>query len=116
MQLVTLSTPGDCSTCVPHLAGLDSLAREPGGPSTNFILAFAPGSSVARVSNMYSNYVGRDVCVDTMGRAWDALDVQKTPVTILLVSGRIAYMTDRGYLARGARERLRMELARAQGR
>lgn len=116
VQLVTLSTPGDCSTCVPHLAGLDSLAREESGPAANYLLVFAPGRSVPQVANMYASYAARDVCVDTMGNAWDALDVQKTPVTILLVSGRIAYMTAKGFLARRARERLRTELTRAQAR
>jgi hypothetical protein len=110
VELVTLSTPGDCSTCMPHLAGLDSIAQTDEGPPVNYILAFTPGQTVSQLATLYSAYRSRDICMDSAGVAWDALDIQKTPVTVLLQSGRVMYITDKGYLSDSSRAKLLSDL------
>jgi hypothetical protein len=102
-QIVTFSSPGDCSICMPHLAGLDSIALAKLGPPDNVLVTYAPGRSPATVARLYGSRMARDVCVDTGGRAWDALHLNKTPVTVLLVSGRVAYLTNADMLSPASR-------------
>lgn len=96
-QLVTFSSPGDCSTCMLHLAGMEKIAREGNGPRENFIVSWGPGLTLSDVGRLYSSHPVRDVCTDSGGKAWDALNLEHTPVTVLLISGRVALMTDKGY-------------------
>jgi hypothetical protein len=110
-QLVTFSTAGDCSTCMPHLDGLEQIARAGRGPPDSFILTWAPGQSIAEVGRLYASRPARDVCLDKLGQAWDSLDLQHSPVTVLLISGRVSYMTDRGYLTDSSRARFLADLA-----
>lgn len=112
-QVVTFSTPGDCSTCMLHLAGLDSVALSGRGPADNVIVTFTPGQSPASVARLYGSRLVRDVCVDTSGFAWDALNMQKTPVTALLISGRVAYVTNGGLLSDSSRTRFLKQLDNA---
>ncbi len=115
-QLITFSTPGDCSTCMPHLAGLDSVAIAGRGPRDNVIVTFSPGQTPASVARLYGRRMARDVCVDTAGFAWDALNIGKTPVTVLLVSGHVALMTNKGLLSDSSRTRFLSEIEhRARG-
>jgi hypothetical protein len=111
-QLVTFSTAGDCSTCMPHLDGLERVARDGRGPSDSFILTWAPGQTIAEVGRLYAARPARDVCVDTAGRAWDSLNLEHTPVTVLLISGHVSYMTDKGYQTDSSRDRFLDDLSR----
>lgn len=111
-QVITFSTPGDCSTCMPHLAGLDSLAIAGRGPRDNVIVTFSPGQTPASVARLYGGRMARDVCVDTAGFAWDALNIGKTPITVLLVSGRVSFMTNKGLLSDSSRTRFLSEIER----
>lgn len=110
-QLVTFSTAGDCSTCMSHLSGLEAVSRAGGGPPQNFIVTWSRGQSVPEIARLYSSRPGRDVCLDSLGQAWDSLNIQHTPVTVLLISGRVAFMTDKGLTSDSSRARFISDIA-----
>lgn len=111
-QLVTFSTAGDCSTCMTHLAGMEAIAREGNGPRDNFVVTWSRNQTLPEVARLYASRPVRDVCIDSAGQAWDGLNLQHTPVTILLISGRVAYMTDKGYVSDSSRTHFLSDIAR----
>jgi hypothetical protein len=113
VQLVTFSTPGDCSTCVPHLRGLADMASAGDGPRDNFIVVYAPGQEIPELTRQYGDV--RDVCVDRAGHAWEALPLERTPVTVLLLSGRVALVTDRGLLSDSSKAAFLADVSRLTG-
>ncbi|MBL0938581.1 MAG: hypothetical protein IBJ03_06790 [Gemmatimonadaceae bacterium] len=95
VQLITFSTPYDCSACTPHLAALDSLKKQGMLPEGDAMVLWAPGENLDHEVGMVRGKTHRTVCVDQKGMMWDRHDLQHTPVTVLLVDGRVVYMNDR---------------------
>jgi len=95
VQLVTFATPYDCSSCAPHLAALDSLHAHGELPRNDVIVMWSPGSDLQREVAIVRKRTPRTVCVDPRGTLWDRHDLQHTPITMLLVDGRVTYMNDR---------------------
>jgi len=95
VQLITFSTPYDCSACAPHLAALDSLRRHGLLPQNDVMVIWSPGGNIGREANVVRNKSPRTVCVDQRGALWDRHDLQHTPITVLVVKGRVTYLNDR---------------------
>ena len=95
VQLVTFATPYDCSSCAPHMSALDSLSARGALPSNDLMVVWAPGAELEREVALVREKTPRKVCVDPRGTLWDRHDLQHTPITMLLVDGRVTYMNDR---------------------
>lgn len=94
VQLVTVSTASDCSACLTHLAGLESvLAQDPIHIET-FYVSLVPRDQQQGAMIAYHTVTSRLVCFDERGVLWDKYNISHTPVTVLLRHGRIAYMHD----------------------
>lgn len=102
-QLVTFSNPGDCSTCIAHLRSIESIAAATATVGENFIVTWGPGFQYSDLERLYGSSRARDACFDSAGFAWDALHLEHTPVTALLISGRVAFMTDKAYRSDSSR-------------
>jgi len=111
LQLITLSTPGDCSSCLAHLAGLEAIARNYRAAGDDYVVAWSPGASLSGIQRTYAITPSRDVCLDSAGALWDRLDIQHTPVSVVLSSGRIVYMTDKALSSEASQARLMADLA-----
>lgn len=111
LQLVTFSTSADCSMCIAHLSGLEAIAKERRGPPDDFIVTWSPKGSMAEIARNYTAASSRDVCVDRTGALWDELNIQHTPVTVVLGSGRIMYMNDRALVSDSSQIRFLDDLA-----
>lgn len=103
VQLVTFSTPLDCSSCAPHLSSLDSLHARHALPANELVVVWAPGGDLDRDVAQVRKSTPRLVCVDRRGELWERYDLRHTPFTVLLVDGRIEYLNDR--LLENERER-----------
>ena len=116
VELLTLSTPDDCLTCVPHLAGLDTLTQAGALPEQNYIVAWVPEPQREGAKRVYQALSMRDVCFDVKGALWSNYDVQHTPVTLLLRNRQIVYMHDAPLNSAAARRRFAADLEWALGR
>lgn len=94
LQLVTLSSPSDCSSCLPHLTGLEELSVRGKLPATNFFIVWAPGKDRAAVHRAYRAMSQRQVCFDESGVLWKTYRIASTPVTIGVKNNRVVYMND----------------------
>ena len=93
-QLVTFATLKDCSSCETHMSGLDFLEQEDALPEHNIVVVWLePGTARGEVDAARKRSA-RTVCLDSAGQAWDALNLQHTPVTALIRSGSIVYLHD----------------------
>lgn len=95
VQLVTFATPYDCSSCSPHLAGLDNLKNQGKLPRDEMIVVWGSPRDLASMTSAKHAASPRPVCIDSSGVFWDRDNVSHTPFTVLLVNGRIAYVNDR---------------------
>lgn len=93
-QLVTFWTIDDCSDCSRHLQGLETVWKRSEIPVEQFVVTYATPSRAAEVLRLHAVGSTRPLCMDTSARYWDKYDMRHTPVTMLLRSGRVAFMDD----------------------
>lgn len=93
-ELVTFSTPSDCSACLPHLAGLDTLQALGRLPTRNYYVVWAPGRDSASVIRTYRSITSRTVCLDRSGLLWHKHGIGQTPVSVGVKEGRVVYLND----------------------
>lgn len=93
-QFITFTSPGDCSSCQPHLAGLDSLARREEMIVPHFFVAYLGGTTPEAASRLYEGFVRGPICWDRDGLLWDKYNIGHTPVTALLKDGLIVLLHD----------------------
>ncbi len=106
LQLVTLSSPSDCSSCLPHLSGLEQVTASGKLPASNFFIVWAPGQDRAAVLRAYRSLSQRQVCFDERGDLWKAHRIAGTPVTIGVKGNRVVYMNDLPLTSPALREQL----------
>jgi hypothetical protein len=105
-QIITFSSPGDCSMCQQHLAGLEQLASSGRLPIEHFYVVFSPSMSRARSARAYRTISEQPVCWDDAGVYWQQHSIAHTPFTVLLLEGRIALMHDAPLLTPSGQQRL----------
>jgi hypothetical protein len=99
-QLVTLTTLEDlCSDCHRHLGGLSqavqALAERRGDLDVEPIfLAAVPSSRQVEAIRAYRNQRGAALCFDESSELWARHHLTHTPVTLLLLDGRVAFAHD----------------------
>lgn len=94
IQLVTLWTADDCSSCSRHLAGLETAWHQAEIPFDQFVVTYATSARRPEVLRSHRAGSTRPLCIDTAAKFWDKYDIRHTPVTILIENGRVAYMHD----------------------
>jgi hypothetical protein len=94
IQLITFSTPNDCSACVPHLAGLEEVLKRAPVHIDNFYVSWAPPAETTSAIASYRAFSNRAVCFDEAGALWDTYNISHTPITVVLRRGQIVYMHD----------------------
>jgi hypothetical protein len=94
VQLITLSTAGDCSACLTHLAGLEQLLVTKQVTAPQFYVSWATTAQIPSAMIAYRATTIRPVCFDTSGTLWDSHNVSHTPVTVVIRNGRVLYMHD----------------------
>lgn len=94
LQLVTISTEDDCSSCEMHIAGLDVLYRQRRIHMEQFVLTYTPTGRRADILAAYRGRTAIPVCIDEAASLWRNTDLSHTPVTVVLKHGQIAYIDD----------------------
>jgi len=94
IELITFSTPQDCSACSEHLAGLETLSVHGKLPARDVVVLWAPGEDLERNVAHLRRTMHRKLCIDPPGDLWDRLDVSHTPFTILVRRDTIVYVND----------------------
>jgi hypothetical protein len=99
-QLITLTTLEDlCSDCHRHLGGLSravrALAEQRGDLGVEPIfLAAVPSSRQVEAIRAYRDQRGAALCFDEGSELWTRHHLTHTPVTLLLLDGRVAFAHD----------------------
>jgi hypothetical protein len=93
-QFVTFMTTADCSECTLHAIGLDSIWSTKQMKIEMLSVAYVHPDEREELLRWVSQRRHRPVCFDTVGTYWDALDLRHTPVSVLLLRGRIGLMHD----------------------
>jgi hypothetical protein len=88
-QLVTFAASGDCLVCGPHLAGLDTLRQRRQLPYAHRLVIYASAHDEPRMRRTLRAQIDAPPCFDHAGSLWQAVELGKTPVTVLLVNGRV---------------------------
>lgn len=88
-QLVTFASSGDCLVCGPHLAGLDTLRQRQQLPFMHRLVIYASAHDEPRMRRTLRAQIDAPPCFDHTGSLWESVDLGKTPVTVLLVNGRV---------------------------
>jgi hypothetical protein len=95
LQLVTITSVDDyCAECHRHLLGLDAVARLTQLGDTGFFLTYAPPARQAEIVKAYRAKTSQPVCFDQVGAMWEKYNLRHTPVTLLLLRGRVVYAHD----------------------
>ncbi len=105
-QLLTFTTPGDCSACHTHLAGLDSLDKLGQSPVPHIYVSYATPAQRDDARRSYKRVIGQSLCWDDSGSLWDLLRIEHTPVTVLVRDGTVVLVHDAPLTADDARKRL----------
>lgn len=105
-QLITFTTAGDCSSCAPHLAGLDSLIRREALPVSHLFVVYSRKATTASDRRTLRGILNGVICWDHDGALWDRHDISHTPVTVLSVNGRVLLVHDAPLVAPHDRARL----------
>jgi len=116
VQLVTFTTPGDCSSCQSHLAGLELMTRHRQMPLDHYFVAYAPRSTRTVDLRAYRRLVTGRLCWDEHGALWDRHNVSHTPVTALMRHDTVLLLHDAPLLAADARRALAESVAALVGR
>jgi hypothetical protein len=95
VQIITFASAGDCLSCGTHAAGLDSIRLSGAVAGDFFTVAYAPQPQQAEVQHALAARSGNAICFDPLGRYWSAHDLSRTPVTVLVIHGHIAYVHDK---------------------
>ena len=95
VQLITFASAGDCLSCGTHAAGLDSIRLSGVLDADFFTVAYAPQPQQDEIRHALAFRSGNAVCFDPAGKYWSAHDLSRTPVTVLVIHGRIAYVHDK---------------------
>ncbi|MEA3244534.1 MAG: hypothetical protein U9Q74_00110 [Gemmatimonadota bacterium] len=103
---MTFTTPGDCSACQPHLAGLDLLDRSQAWPVPHIYVSYTTKATRNGASREYKRVLHEPVCWDEGGALWTANDIRHTPVTALLRDGYVVLLHDAPLAAHTAMQRL----------
>lgn len=111
LKVVTFTTPDDCTQCLQHLLGLESLASEDTLVGSGYYLVSVPARDVEAALRGYRAWTQRRVCFDTSGVIWRSSGIANTPVTVLLESGVVRYMVDAPLESQRARALLRQDVA-----
>jgi len=114
-QLVTFAASGDCLVCGPHLAGLDTLRQRGQLPYAHLLVIYASEHDEPRLRRTLRAQIDMPPCFDHSGSLWQAVELGKTPVTALLVNGRIVD-EDRSALDTDERRANYAERVMARGR
>ena len=93
-QVVTFASLGDCSSCASHMTGVDSIYSRRELKLEMFSVIYGPGAREPDIVRRMAPPQARPACTDQRGVFWEALDLSHTPLTVLLIDGRIAYMHD----------------------
>lgn len=99
LQIVTISTPGECSTCEPHMTGLERLYRDGRLPAPAFIVYWSGQAEAARVASDYRNAYRQPTCRDSAGAWFAGGRITHTPVTAVMKDGRILLLDDAPIIA-----------------
>ena len=110
VQLVTFSTKGDCTACLPHLAGLEQVLERRALAIETFHVTYASNAELASVREAYRAITHRAVCVDEHATLWDKYNISHTPVTVLLRSGEVVYMHDMPLVSDAAQKTFEADL------
>ena len=105
-QLLTFTTPGDCSTCHTHLAGLDSLDKLGHLSVQHVYVSYATRAQRDDARRAYKRVIGQALCWDDSGSLWDILRIEHTPVTVLVRGGTVLLVHDAPLTSDDARQRL----------
>ena len=112
VQLVTVSTASDCSTCLSHLAGLENILEHDPIHIETFYVSWVPPEQQRGAMIAYHTVTTRLVCFDERGVLWDKYNVSHTPVTVLLRHGRIVYMHDMPLISEPSQQTFLADLRR----
>lgn len=93
-QLVTFSTPGDCSECERHLQGVEEVYRGKYLDLEQFIVVYAPAATRDEALLRYRGWTRQPVCFDTVGSLWEAENISHTPITAVIRDGSVRYLDD----------------------
>lgn len=104
-QIITFATMDDCSACLAHLAGLEAAGKADTVVSQNqFFVAWAAPAELRQARRAFRSATRRPVCFDVDGSYWSAANLSHTPVTAIIVNGRVLYMTDLPLASASARQ------------
>jgi len=93
-ELITFSSLGDCSACLPHLKGLEQIIASGAVGRSAYFIVWAPRSQWQSNVTAYHQWSQRPVCFDDADRTWDAMRIAHTPVTVVVGASRVMYMND----------------------
>ncbi len=111
-QLVTFTTPGDCSACETHLAGVEMLLSDNSPIPEHVWVAYPADVDSNAASEQYRLITRFPICWDRAGAMWTRYNISHTPFTVLLRNGKVLLIDDAS-LARPSERARFMDTVRA---
>lgn len=94
MQLVTFLSSGDCWTCRAHVAGIiDVIVSKQLLRLPHRLVIYAPAEEYTALARTIPTGVN-EACHDPAGGMWRLYGLENTPVTVLVINGAAAYISD----------------------
>ncbi len=93
--LITFVSSGDCLSCGTHAPGLEAVRKSGAIKAEFFTVAYASSQEQPAVLRSLNAMSTNPVCFDAEGFFWRAHDLTRTPVTLLVVAGKIRMVHDK---------------------